>query len=216
MNKTPLVIVTTVAILAIAGGGFAYNQRQDTPPKTAASMPSTASHDAASLKLLTAQTGEAFDAMFITMMSEHHAGAIAMAQVVDAEAVHSEVRDLAGQIISAQNKELADMKAWAAEWNYTYYEPSGRAVSSMSAGMNGKSGEALDKQFLTDMVSHHNSALDMAMLSAGRAKHTEIKTLSANILSSQTNEITHMKQLASQFNYAMPSNASDGHSTMMH
>lgn len=50
-----------------------------------------------------------------------------------------------------------------------------------------------DLQFLDTMIEHHKGAVMMADPATARALHPEIKTLAANIISSQQNEISQMK-----------------------
>ncbi|OWW21837.1 hypothetical protein AYR66_22410 [Noviherbaspirillum denitrificans] len=65
---------------------------------------------------LEAAKGNTFDVMFIDMMTKHHEGAVKMAQVAGKKAEHAEVKELAGKVISAQNKEIAQMAKWKKEW----------------------------------------------------------------------------------------------------
>jgi uncharacterized protein (DUF305 family) len=65
---------------------------------------------------LKGKTGDAFDQSFITEMIMHHQGAVEMAQLALTNAKHQEIKTLANAIISAQNKEIADMKAWQKAW----------------------------------------------------------------------------------------------------
>lgn len=51
-----------------------------------------------------------------------------------------------------------------------------------------------DLQFLDTMIAHHRGAVDMAGSCATKAQHAEVKTLCANIISSQTKEITQMTE----------------------
>ena len=67
-------------------------------------------------------------------------------------------------------------------------------MSEMVASLKGKRGDEYDKAFIGEMIAHHQSAVDMAKLSASNAKHEEIKRLSNEIVSSQEKEITQMKQ----------------------
>lgn len=207
-------IALIIGLLAIAVGVTGIiatrTKKPDTMPAASTGTVMAPAHDASMLTLLKAQTGDAYDQMFITMMTEHHAGAIVMANLVVNDAKHPELKTLAQNIITAQTKEISDMKNWAAAWSYSYAEPSQKAVDTMAAGLKGKTGDALDKQFLSDMIAHHQSALDMANLTAGRAKHDEIKTLSTNILTSQTTEIAQMKSYQSSWGY--PSKESSNHS----
>lgn len=65
---------------------------------------------------LNAATGNAFDLMFIDMMTPHHQGAVAMAREALTRAEHPEIKKLAQQIIDAQEKEIAQMNKWKAAW----------------------------------------------------------------------------------------------------
>ncbi|MCE9628778.1 MAG: DUF305 domain-containing protein [Candidatus Vogelbacteria bacterium] len=65
---------------------------------------------------LNGKTGDEFDKAFISEMIMHHQGAVEMAQLALKNAKHAEIKTLANAIISAQNKEIADMKAWQEAW----------------------------------------------------------------------------------------------------
>lgn len=201
-SRTGIVVVAIFIIAVAAGFGIALRTNKSTPTASEA-VTSMSMHDGSMLSTLKVQTGDAYDQMFITMMSEHHAGAVAMATYVLHDAKHPEIRTLAANIISAQTKELADMKSWATKWGYTYAAPGQIVIDENTASFKGKTGDALDRQFLSDMLAHHQGALDMATLSATRANHVEIKTLSDSIISTQTNEIALMKGYASSFGYGV-------------
>lgn len=63
-------------------------------------------------------TGDAFDAAFIEAMIPHHQGAIEMAKVAQTNAKHQEIKDLAEDIIEAQNREINQMRQWQSQWGY--------------------------------------------------------------------------------------------------
>ncbi len=65
---------------------------------------------------LKGKTGDAFDQAFLAEMIVHHQGAVEMAQLALTNAKHQEIKDLANAIITAQNKEIAEMKAWQKAW----------------------------------------------------------------------------------------------------
>ena len=65
------------------------------------------------------KTGDNFDKAFIEMMISHHEGAVDMAKLIPSRAKHDEIKRLGEGIISAQNKEIADMKQWQKDWSYT-------------------------------------------------------------------------------------------------
>lgn len=62
------------------------------------------------------ENAQPFDKAFIDAMVPHHESAIAMAKEAQTKAKRQEIKDLAGQIIAAQEKEIAQMKAWRAQW----------------------------------------------------------------------------------------------------
>ena len=61
-------------------------------------------------------TNRPFDQRFIEAMIPHHEGAIAMAKDAQQKAEHQEIKDLAQNIITAQEAEIAQMKQWQQEW----------------------------------------------------------------------------------------------------
>jgi len=69
----------------------------------------------------------------------------------------------------------------------------GDMMHGMSSGINGKTGDAFDKAFLSEMIVHHQGAVEMANQAITNAKHQEIKDLATDIIKSQNNEITDMK-----------------------
>jgi uncharacterized protein (DUF305 family) len=57
-----------------------------------------------------------FDQRFIEAMIPHHEGAIAMAQDALQNAERQEIKDLANEIIRAQEAEITQMRQWLSEW----------------------------------------------------------------------------------------------------
>lgn len=64
------------------------------------------------LKKLESLKGPEFDSEFIRQMIPHHEGAIEMAKAVKASASRAELKELAEDIISAQQSEIEQMKGW--------------------------------------------------------------------------------------------------------
>ena len=67
-------------------------------------------------------------------------------------------------------------------------------MKQMSAGLVGKTGDAFDQEFLSEMIIHHQGAVDMAQAALKDAKHQEIKDLANGIITAQEKEISMMKQ----------------------
>ena len=66
-------------------------------------------------------------------------------------------------------------------------------MDGMMAGLAGKSGDDFDKAFLSEMIMHHEGAVDMAEAALQSAKHEEIKDMARAIITAQTAEINQMK-----------------------
>ena len=65
---------------------------------------------------LQGKTGDQFDKAFLSEMTEHHLGAITMANQVLAKSNRPELIKLAQDIIAAQTKEINQMKMWKDTW----------------------------------------------------------------------------------------------------
>ncbi len=87
------------------------------------------------------------------------------------------------------------------------------SMDNMTASLKGKTGDAFDKAFMSEMIVHHQGAIDMANLALTNAKHQEIKDLAKNIVTAQTSEITEMKNWQSQWGYSS-STMMNGHDMM--
>ena len=64
------------------------------------------------------KSGDDFDKAFLEMMIDHHQGAVDMARETLKGAKHQELKTMANDIITAQEKEISQMKAWQKEWGY--------------------------------------------------------------------------------------------------
>jgi len=75
------------------------------------------------------------------------------------------------------------------------------AMGMMMNSLDGKTGEEFDKAFLSEMIVHHQGAVDMAEAAATSASHQEIKDMSQAIIDAQTKEIDQMKQWQKEWGY---------------
>lgn len=101
------------ALVAIAATTF---DKPEADSKSADSSMQTSMADMTDS--LEGKTGEAFDKAFLSGMIVHHKGAVAMAKAAQRDAQHDEIKQLADDIIAAQNKEISQMILWQTQWGY--------------------------------------------------------------------------------------------------
>jgi len=144
-----------------------------------------------------------FDQRFLDQMIAHHLGAVMSAQMMIADSTRPELRDLAQRIITAQQREIDQMRAWRQDW---YGATSAGSIPGMMGGMMGAAvmrpdqmrqmmgaNVDFDRMFLQMMIPHHEAAIAMAQQALTQAQHPEIKTLAQGIITTQRAEIGEMQ-----------------------
>lgn len=133
---------------------------------------------------------------FLEQMVPHHESAIAMAEVALEKAQRPEIRTLAEDIVSSQESEIAEMKAWHQDWFGTALTPSGDGMhaSTDMGSLETASGADFDRTFLAMMIPHHASAVVMADHLKLTGPRKEIGQLADEIISAQAKEIGQMQQ----------------------
>ena len=66
-------------------------------------------------------------------------------------------------------------------------------MMGMTDRMKGKTGDELDKIFLTDMIVHHQGAVDMAEALLKETKRPELQKMGKDIIEVQNKEIEQME-----------------------
>lgn len=82
------------------------------------------------------------------------------------------------------------------------------SMTSMVDSLKNKAADDFDAEFISQMIVHHEGAIEMAKLSANQSKHDEIKALSRNIISAQESEIQQMKEWQIRWDYKDSANHS--------
>jgi uncharacterized protein (DUF305 family) len=137
---------------------------------------------------------------FLLAMIPHHEEAIATAKEVVARGGSTpEIKTLAENIITAQEKEVTDMKTWYKNWYGADYVADGKYKPMMRPLAN-LSGAELDKVFLSDMIMHHMGAIMMAESVSSHIEHQEMTTLTDNIKRTQSSEIKEMQNFLKTLN----------------
>lgn len=145
------------------------------------------------------------DVTFATDMIAHHRQAVEMAELAETRAESPEVKDLATQIMDAQDPEIETMAGWLTSWGEPVSDDmSGMDMSSSMPGMMSQdemislentSGAEFDQMFLAMMVEHHRGAIEMAKSEQSDGLFPDAIALAKQIETAQTDEITSMRAL---------------------
>lgn len=84
--------------------------------------------------------------------------------------------------------------------NMPMREPMDMSMADMGAMLAGKTGDELNKAFLTGMIPHHQAAVDMAKYLAASNK-PELVKLGADIIAAQQKEIDQMNKWMKEWGY---------------
>lgn len=115
-----IILAGVIGIVVGAGGAVAFSGKSEMKMSNSGHMMHGASGMQAEMdgmmQSLNGKTGDAFDQAFLKEMIVHHQGAVAMAEAALTNAKHQEIKDLAQEIISAQNSEIQKMQDWSKTW----------------------------------------------------------------------------------------------------
>jgi uncharacterized protein (DUF305 family) len=148
------------------------------------------------------QASAVAEQQFMEQMTSHHMDAIQMAQMAQDKAKNKQVKSLSAGIITAQNKEVSEMKSWYKQWYGKDMPEMAKMPGMMMDGMDmGKlsSAKDFDDEFVSQMIPHHQKAVQMAKDILPKAKHSELKNMANDVITSQTMEIQEMQQLQKEF-----------------
>ena len=186
MNRNTITIGAVLLIVGIGLGYMVWGNSSTTP---------AGNHMMSDGSMM----GQDIDQHFIVQMIPHHDGAIAMAKIALERSKRSEMLSLAQTIIKAQEAEIADMRSWYQSWYGSEVPQSGMGGMRMG-GMTGEpatlksvSAADFDREFINEMIPHHEMAVMMAQMLASGTSRPEMKQLASNIITSQSSEIEMMR-----------------------
>jgi uncharacterized protein (DUF305 family) len=215
--RTGFLAFTVLAIASLTGGILtscsspSQSQTQDTST-TDAGGKLAQGHSSGMNHSMDMDLGPAdadYDLRFIDAMTPHHQGAVEMAKEAQQKSKRPEIKQLADNIIKAQNKEIEQMKQWRKGWYpkagdkpMAYHAQMGHMMEMSPEQMKammmntdlGAADADFDKRFIDAMMPHHEGALTMGKDALSKSKRPEIKQLAKDILTSQQKEIDQMKQ----------------------
>jgi len=145
-----------------------------------------------------------FDHDFASMMIPHHQNAVDMAENYLPKGKDEKIKGMAQQIISSQKKEIEELRTMVSNHkpvqNKQGQADPGHAggehnelMEAMNTMMNKMKGMQMtgdaDKDFVTMMIPHHQSAVDMAEHEISHGKQLETKKFAKKVIDDQTTEI---------------------------
>jgi len=153
------------------------------------------------------------DRVFIEQMIPHHQDAIDMGNLALVRAEHKEIRQLAENVIRDQSREISWMRTWYKAWYGTdvpEYQNTmrgggmnwrGNGTGMMSGGMGDRmtdlvqlgNASPFDKEFIEQMVPHHQMAIMMAQMTLN-SDRKEMRDLGISIIRSQGSEVDQMRE----------------------
>jgi uncharacterized protein (DUF305 family) len=140
------------------------------------------------------------DVHFNMMMIPHHEQAIEMSEIIlAADGITPDVAELAVRIAEAQAPEIEQMSAWLEARGYPT-PPGGMPGHGMMSDddldrLSDLDGVEAEVLFLTEMIDHHEGAIEMAEDEIGDGIDPETIALCERIVTSQTAEIVEMQAL---------------------
>lgn len=78
--------------------------------------------------------------------------------------------------------------------DHSMHEGMQAEMNSMMTELEGKTGDAFDAAFLSEMIVHHEAAIAMAQAALTNAAHDELKSMASAIISVQATEIEQMQE----------------------
>lgn len=147
----------------------------------------------------TSRSGTKADAAFIADMTAHHEGAIEMARIAQGRAEHPEIRQLADDIVAAQEDEIAAMQHIGVHVRGHAAGADGHmGMSDAEMGMDMEpamldDAEPFDRAFIDMMIPHHQGAVGMAKQLLQNGEHRNLRAMAQDIIDAQTKEIAQMR-----------------------
>ncbi len=198
--KKFLIISSAAVAAAIALAGCSAGTDSGSMPGMdhGGSSAGSASTSAAASATMAGAEYNSADTTFAQMMTSHHSQAVDMSDMLLAkQGIDPRVSALATKIKAAQAPEIETMTGWLAAWK----EP--EAMSGMSGTMSDEEMKKLDaaqgaeaaKLYLSQMVTHHEGAVEMAKTEVIDGKNADAVALAKSIVSTQESEIKEMQDL---------------------
>ncbi|WP_312182858.1 DUF305 domain-containing protein [Arthrobacter sp.] len=201
MKKLAPVSATALAAAILLAGCGADTSAPDSGPAAESNMPGMDHHDNADSTDAADHNGA--DTMFAQMMLPHHEQAILMSDMMLAkEGLEPQVVELATKIKAAQGPEIQKMEEWLAAWDQPWAPMEGHSMMMDGmlseedlATLDQAQGTEATKLFLTQMIEHHEGAVEMAEEEVAGGTNADAVKLAEAIVADQNSEIAEMQDL---------------------
>jgi len=208
MKNTSKVRMLASVLLPLAIGATIAGCGDD-ETKSGASAGNTAAQSTPATK--PAASAGAVDQAFVRQMIPHHQMAVEMAKIAQTNGEHAEIKDLADDIVAAQNKEIDELTKIADELGVTADKPMGHSDAGMTMADDAEAlgltmdqmgmsmdmhalteADPFDKAFIAAMTPHHEGAIAMAKAQLSGGEDADLKKISTAIVAAQEKEIAEM------------------------
>lgn len=135
----------------------------------------------------TEQTLHDANRAFIDLMVPHHQSGIEMANEAIAKASHPELKAFAQRMKVKQSKDIEQMKSWRQAWFGSAVTPMPMPMAQMAKDKD------FDRMWMTQLIDHHQNAIDISTLALGQGVRNEIKGMAQRQISDQSKEQAQMR-----------------------
>ncbi len=204
MNRTKTLLVSsTVLAAALALTGCATSSTTGSGMNGSGMSSSTSMPGMGDSSASPAASGSfnTQDVTFVQEMLPHHKQAVQMSDMLlsKGSGVNAKVVALATKIKQEQSPEITEMTGWLKGWNKSTSGMSGSMTGMMSSSdmttLDKASAADAGKLYLSQMMQHHTGAIDMAKTEISKGTNPDAVSLAKSIVTSQSAEITKMKDL---------------------
>lgn len=136
-----------------------------------------------------------YEISFMEYLIDHHYSGILIDQQCVQKATHGKLIEMCKQGITSQQMQIKQMQSWLSQWYGIHYTPQldaqGQAfVDAISALPSGRTFEI---EFMSNLITHHLSAVIPSQTCQSKASHDQLRDLCSKVVSMQSMEITMLK-----------------------
>lgn len=136
-----------------------------------------------------------YEISFMEYLIDHHYSGILIDQQCVQKATHGQLIEMCKQGISSQQMQIQQMQSWLNQWYGVRYTPEldaqGQAFVDAISALPG--GRTFEVEFMTNLITHHLSAIIPSQTCQSKASHDQLRELCDKVVSMQSMEIGMLK-----------------------